>query len=68
MSDYASGLRPTDFARYTKAASGPPDVAPPQRSEVWSGIRESNPHLKLGKLAYYHCTNPAGENVKTRTA
>ena len=26
---------------------------------VWSGIRESNPRLKLGKLAYYHCTNPA---------
>ena len=27
---------------------------------VWSGIRESNSRLKLGKLAYYHCTNPAG--------
>ena len=26
---------------------------------IWSGIRESNPRLKLGKLAYYHCTNPA---------
>lgn len=26
---------------------------------VWSGIRESNSRLKLGKLAYYHCTNPA---------
>ncbi len=26
---------------------------------LWSGIRESNPRLKLGKLAYYHCTNPA---------
>src|SRR3989338_1876020 len=25
----------------------------------WSGIRESNSRLKLGKLAYYHCTNPA---------
>jgi site-specific DNA recombinase len=34
---------------------------------VWSGIRESNPHLKLGKLAYYHCTNPAfheGQNLR----
>ncbi len=29
---------------------------------VWSGIRESNPHLELGKLAYYHCTNPARMN------
>ena len=28
-------------------------------STIWSGIRESNPRLKLGKLAYYHCTNPA---------
>ena len=35
-------------------------VAPHQRSEGWSGIRESNSRLKLGKLAYYHCTNPAG--------
>lgn len=25
----------------------------------WSGIRESNPRFKLGKLTYYHCTNPA---------
>ena len=24
-----------------------------------SGIRESNPPLELGKLAYYRCTNPA---------
>ena len=31
---------------------------------VWSGIRESNPHLKLGKLAYYHCTNPAKLNLR----
>ncbi len=31
-----------------------------ERAEIiWSGIRESNPRLKLGKLAYYHCTNPA---------
>lgn len=28
-------------------------------SVVWSGIRESNPRCKLGKLVYYHCTNPA---------
>ena len=27
--------------------------------QFWSGIRESNSRLKLGKLAYYHCTNPA---------
>lgn len=26
---------------------------------VWSGIRESNPRLDLGKVAYYHYTNPA---------
>lgn len=25
----------------------------------WSGIRESNPPLWLGKPVYYHCTNPA---------
>ena len=25
----------------------------------WSGRRESNPHLNLGKVAYYHCTTPA---------
>ena len=27
--------------------------------EKWSGIRESNPRLDLGKVAYYHYTNPA---------
>ena len=26
---------------------------------IWSGIRESNPRLDLGKVAYYHYTNPA---------
>jgi hypothetical protein len=26
---------------------------------TWSGIRESNPRLHLGKVAYYHYTNPA---------
>src|ERR1700720_674880 len=25
----------------------------------WSGMRESNPRLDLGKVAYYHYTNPA---------
>jgi hypothetical protein len=25
----------------------------------WSGIRESNSRLDLGKVAYYHYTNPA---------
>ena len=25
----------------------------------WSGVRESNPPPKLGKLLYYRCTNPA---------
>jgi hypothetical protein len=29
----------------------------------WSGIRESNPRLHLGKVAYYHYTNPANEEV-----
>lgn len=26
----------------------------------WSGVRESDSRLMLGKHAYYHCTNPAG--------
>jgi hypothetical protein len=26
---------------------------------IWSGIRESNSRLHLGKVAYYHYTNPA---------
>src|ERR1700735_2429674 len=30
---------------------------------IWSGIRESNSRLHLGKVAYYHYTNPA----RTRT-
>jgi hypothetical protein len=29
----------------------------------WSGIRESNPRLHLGKVAYYHYTNPANREV-----
>ena len=29
------------------------------KNQVWSGIRESNPRLDLGKVAYYHYTNPA---------
>jgi hypothetical protein len=29
------------------------------RIKNWSGIRESNPRLDLGKVAYYHYTNPA---------
>ena len=33
----------------------------------WSGIRESNPRLKFGKLAYYHCTNPAKTSANLRT-
>ncbi len=31
----------------------------------WSGIRESNPRLDLGKVAYYHYTNPAISEVQT---
>src|ERR1700740_811004 len=31
--------------------------------EDWSGIRESNPRLDLGKVAYYHYTNPAWINI-----
>ena len=31
---------------------------------IWSGIRESNSRLKLGKLAYYHCTNPARKRAQ----
>ena len=30
---------------------------------VWSGWWESNPPLKLGKLAYYRCTTPANQIV-----
>lgn len=26
---------------------------------IWSGTRESNPCLRLGKAAYYHCTSTA---------
>src|SRR6516225_8535617 len=29
------------------------------RRRSWSGIRESNSRLHLGKVAYYHYTNPA---------
>src|SRR5579863_5089326 len=35
---------------------------PPLEGEIprsWSGIRESNSRLHLGKVAYYHYTNPA---------
>jgi hypothetical protein len=32
--------------------------------ELWSGIRESNPRLHLGKVAYYHYTNPARKEVQ----
>jgi hypothetical protein len=32
----------------------------PFRGQIfWSGMRESNPRLQLGRLAYYHYTNPA---------
>ena len=33
---------------------------------IWSGIRELNPPLRLGKPAYYRCTNPAQRWVRTR--
>ena len=33
--------------------------------ENWSGIRESNSRLHLGKVAYYHYTNPAYDATKT---
>lgn len=33
------------------------------QEDIWSGIRESNSRLHLGKVAYYHYTNPA----RTRT-
>jgi hypothetical protein len=29
------------------------------KGSIWSGIRESDPLLHLGKVAYYRCTNPA---------
>ena len=28
---------------------------------TWSGVRESNPPVRLGKPTHYRCTNPAGE-------
>ena len=35
-------------------------ASPVEKSgKIWSGIRESNPRLDLGKVAYYHYTNPA---------
>ena len=34
-------------------------MAAATKRKVWSGIRESNPRLDLGKVAYYHYTNPA---------
>ena len=30
---------------------------------AWSGIRESNPCHQLGRLMYYHYTNPAGSDT-----
>ena len=36
---------------------------PRRRLEEWSGMRESNPRLDLGKVAYYHYTNPAKMNL-----
>ncbi len=30
-----------------------------RRPSVWSGQRESDPQLNLGKVAYYHYTMPA---------
>src|SRR6266852_4324324 len=40
----------------------------PERAaeEKWSGIRESNPRLDLGKVAYYHYTNPARRAISLR--
>lgn len=29
----------------------------------WSGVRESNPSLMLGKHGYYHYTNPAAKEI-----
>ena len=29
----------------------------------WSGVRESNPPVQLGKLTYYRCINPAGTDL-----
>lgn len=44
---------------------GLPAVAPRQRSEGWSGVRESNSRLLLGKQVYYHYTNPARHRPDT---
>lgn len=32
-----------------------------QSIPTWSGVRESNPPVRLGKPTHYRCTNPAGE-------
>jgi hypothetical protein len=37
-------------------------IAVMSHREEWSGMRESNPRLDLGKVAYYHYTNPAKMN------
>ena len=37
----------------------PNKKAPKRGFFIWSGWRESNPRIQLGKLLYYHCTTSA---------
>ena len=60
-------MRPATFLAYdpirtyeNRVVTGVPGSAPDAKElQNWSGIRESNPRLDLGKVAYYHYTNPA---------
>ena len=45
-----AGLEPATFSLQVSSAP----IAPHRH---WSGIRESNPPLQLGRLRYYRCTN-----------
>ena len=49
------------WERQTSMQKGGLTTASPveKSGKIWSGIRESNPRLDLGKVAYYHYTNPA---------
>ncbi len=49
----------TPTALSQPGVSGQRDLSSPVSTYPWSGIRESNSRLWLGKPAYYHCTNPA---------
>ena len=48
--------------RYEKSPADQPGFLNGAQSiPTWSGVRESNPPVRLGKPTHYRCTNPAGE-------